>query len=41
VEELRSGVPDQVEVAFAAGYGIDTSDHDEELAAEAALAAAR
>jgi len=41
VEELRSGVPDQVEVAFAAGYGIDTSDHDEELAAEAVALAGR
>ena len=41
MEELRSGVPDQVEVAFAAGYGIDTSDHDEELAAEAVALAGR
>jgi beta-glucosidase len=30
-----------VEVAFAAGYGIDTTDHDEELAAEAAVLAGR
>jgi beta-glucosidase len=35
LDELRSAVPDQVEVAFAAGYGIDTTDHDDELAAEA------
>ena len=41
LEELRSGVPDQVEVAFAAGYGIDTTDHDEELAAEAVALAGR
>ena len=35
LDELRSAVPDQVEITFAAGYGINTSDHDEELAAEA------
>ena len=35
VDELRSAVPEGVEVAFAAGYGLDSSDHDEELAAEA------
>jgi beta-glucosidase len=41
LDELRAAVPDQVEVAFAAGYGIDTSDHDEELAAEAVALASR
>jgi beta-glucosidase len=41
LDELRAGVPDGVEVAFAAGYGIDTSDHDEELAAEAVALARR
>jgi beta-glucosidase len=41
LEELRSAVPDQVELAFAAGYGIDTTDHDEELAAEAVALARR
>jgi beta-glucosidase len=35
LDELRAGMPDGVEVAFAAGYGLDTTDHDEELAAEA------
>jgi beta-glucosidase len=35
LDELRTGMPDGVEVAFAAGYGLDTTDHDEELAAEA------
>ena len=35
LDELRSAVPDQVEIAFAAGYGIDTSDRDEQLATEA------
>jgi beta-glucosidase len=35
LDELRAGVPDGVEVAFAAGYGIDTTDADEALAAEA------
>jgi len=35
LDELRAAVPDQVEITFAAGYGINTSDHDEELAAEA------
>jgi len=35
LDELRSAVPEGVEIAFAAGYGINTSDHDEELAAEA------
>jgi beta-glucosidase len=41
LEELRAAVPDGVEVAFAAGYGIDTTDHDEELAAEAVALAGR
>jgi beta-glucosidase len=41
LEELRAGVPDGVEVAFAAGYGIDTTDRDEELAAEAVALASR
>jgi beta-glucosidase len=35
LDELRSAVPEGVEITFAAGYGINTSDHDEELAAEA------
>ena len=35
LDELRAAVPDEVEITFAAGYGINTSDHDEELAAEA------
>ena len=35
LDELRSAVPDGVEVAFAAGYGLDTTDHDQELADEA------
>jgi beta-glucosidase len=39
--ELRASVPDGVEVAFAAGYGIDTTDHDDELAAEAVALASR
>ena len=41
LDELRSAVPHQVEVAFAAGYGIDTTDRDDELAAEAVALAAR
>ena len=41
LDELRSAVPDGLEVAFAAGYGLDTSDHDEELAAEAVTLAGR
>jgi beta-glucosidase len=41
LDELRAGVPDGVEVAFAAGYSIDTTDHDEELAAEAVALAGR
>jgi beta-glucosidase len=35
LEELRAAVPDGVEVTFATGYGIETTDHDQELAAEA------
>ena len=41
LDELRSAVPDGVEVAFAAGYGLDPSDHDQELAAEAVALARR
>ena len=39
--ELRAGVPDGVEIAFAAGYGIGTTDHDQELAAEAVALASQ
>jgi beta-glucosidase len=35
LDELRSAAPEDVKVAFAAGYGIDTSDRDEQLATEA------
>jgi beta-glucosidase len=41
LEALRAAVPEGVEVAFAAGYGIDPSDHDEELVAEAVALAGR
>ena len=41
LDELRAAVPDGVEIAFAAGYGIDTTDRDEELAAEAVALAGR
>jgi beta-glucosidase len=41
LNELRAGVPDGVEVTFAAGYGLDATDHDEELAAEAVALASR
>ncbi|HSO53191.1 MAG TPA: glycoside hydrolase family 3 C-terminal domain-containing protein [Actinomycetes bacterium] len=41
LDELHAGVPDGVEVAFAAGYGLDTTDHDDELAAEAVALASR
>jgi beta-glucosidase len=41
LDELRSAVPDQVEIVYAAGYSIDTTDHDEELAAEAVALAGR
>jgi beta-glucosidase len=41
LDELRAAVPDGVEVAFAAGFGIGTARHDAALADEAvALAAA-
>jgi beta-glucosidase len=35
LDELRAGVPEGVEVSFAAGYNITTTDHDEALADEA------
>ena len=41
LDELRSAVPDGVEIAFAAGYGLDATDHDDELAAEAVAMASR
>jgi beta-glucosidase len=41
LEELRAGVPDSVEVAFAAGYGIGATDRDEQLAEEAVALAGR
>jgi beta-glucosidase len=41
LEELRAAVPDGVEVTFAAGYGIETTDHDQELAAEAVALASQ
>jgi beta-glucosidase len=41
LDELRSAVPDGVEVSFAAGYGIGSTDRDEELAAEAVALAGR
>jgi len=41
LDELRSAAPAGVEVAFAAGFGIDTTDQDEELAAEAVALARR
>jgi beta-glucosidase len=41
LDELRASVPDGVEIAFAAGYGIGTTDHDEQLAAEAVALAGR
>jgi beta-glucosidase len=41
LDELRAGVPDGVEITFAAGYGLDTTDHEEELAAEAVALAGR
>jgi beta-glucosidase len=41
LDELRAAVPDGVEVAFAAGYGIDTTDGDEQLADEAVALARR
>jgi beta-glucosidase len=41
LDELRAAVPDGVEVAFAPGFGIDATEVDEELAAEAEALAAR
>jgi beta-glucosidase len=41
LDELRASVPDGVEVAFAAGFGIGTTDDDEDLAGEAAALATR
>ena len=41
LDELRAAVPDGVEIAFAAGFGLDTTDHDDELAAEAVALARR
>jgi beta-glucosidase len=41
LDELRASVPDGVEVAFAAGYGSGTADHDQELAAEAVALASQ
>jgi len=41
LDELRAAVPDGVEVAFAAGFGIGSTDRDEELAAEAVALAGR
>ena len=41
VEVLRAAVPEGVEVTFAAGYGIGTTDADEDLAAEAVALASR
>ena len=35
LDELRAGVPDGVEVPFAAGFGVDDDGRDEELAGEA------
>lgn len=40
LDELRAAVAAGVEVAFAAGFGIDTTERDEELAAEAVALAA-
>jgi beta-glucosidase len=41
LDGLRAAVPDGVEVPFAAGFGIGSTDSDEELAAEAVALAAR
>src|SRR4051812_2227530 len=41
LDELRAAVPEGVEVAFAAGFGIDAIDRDDELAAEAVELARR
>jgi beta-glucosidase len=41
LDELRAAVPDGVQVPFAAGFGIDSTESDDELAAEAVALAAR
>jgi beta-glucosidase len=41
LEEIRAAVPAGVEVAFAAGFGVDATDRDDELAAEAIALAGR
>jgi beta-glucosidase len=41
LEELRAAVPEGVEVGFAAGYGLDTTTQDKELAAEAVALASQ
>jgi beta-glucosidase len=41
LDELRAAVPDGVEVAFASGFGIGTTDDDESLADEAVSLARR
>ncbi|MCZ7422104.1 glycoside hydrolase family 3 C-terminal domain-containing protein [Verrucosispora sp. WMMA2121] len=41
LEELRAAVPTGVHVPFAAGFGIQTTDQDHQLAAEAVALAAR
>jgi beta-glucosidase len=41
LDELRATVPDGVEIAFAPGFAIDTTESDERLAGEAVALAAR
>ena len=41
LDELRAGIADGVEVAFAAGFGISTTTEDDALATEALALAAR
>jgi beta-glucosidase len=41
LDELRASVPDGVEITFAAGYGLGTTAHDEQLATEAVALAGR
>jgi beta-glucosidase len=41
LDELRAAVPDGVEVAFAAGFGVESADRDDDLAAEAVALAQR
>ena len=41
LDELRAAVPDGVEVVFAPGFGIGTTEADDELAAEAVALAGR